>query len=156
MSVYPAPFLDTVGVYPDLLGDLRTWLRAHPYLTALKTGSGASLLNGRVFFRIPDDAIFPLIRIYDAGITKQPGEVPIIDGQIGVDIWGGTYADVTAIRNAVAAAFDLLDSGTLIGSTTVVLNAESGTSVDSPDPDTGAPRKVLTPTVTARALTANG
>lgn len=150
---FPAPFLDTIGVYPDLLGDVRTWLRAHPFLTAV---------TGRVFFRIPDTAVFPLIRIYDAGTTKQPGEVPIVNSLVGVDVWGAvkvagaTYADVDTITRAVAAAFDLLPAGTLIGTGTVILNSESGTTVDSPDPDTGAPRKVLTAALMARALTANG
>lgn len=153
MPVFPAPFLDTIGVYPDLLGDVRTWLRAHPFLTAL---------SGRAFFRIPDKTVFPLLRLYDAGTTKQPGEVPIVNGLVGIDVWGeigvsgATYGDVGEIARAVAAAFDLLPAGTLIGAGTVVLNSESGTIVDSPDPDTGAPRKVLTAALMARALTANG
>lgn len=145
---YPAPFLDNVGVYPDTLGDVRTWLRAHQWVQPL--------VGGRVFFRLPDSPTFPCVRIYDAGTTQQPGEVPIVDTQVGIDVWGGAYADVVAITRAIAAACHMLAAGTLIGSTTVVLNADPGTVVDSPDPDTGQPRKVLTATFTVRAVTANG
>lgn len=145
---YPAPFLAAVGPYPDLLGDLRSWLRTHTWLQPL--------VAGRVFFRIPKGPTFPLIRIYDAGTTRLPGEIPLISGQVGIDIWGGTYQQVKDITNAVAAALDYLPTGSVIGAATVLLNVDVGTAVDSPDPDTGDPRKVLTPTVTARALTLNG
>lgn len=141
------------GLYPDTLGDVRTWLRQHPFLTAL---------SGRVFFRIPDAAAFPLVRIYDAGTVNQAGEAPIIDAQIGVDVWGAlktsgaTYADITAIANNVRAAFHLMHSGTVLGVTTVGLNADVTGSLDNPDPDTGAPRKTLTVLLTCRVITVTG
>ena len=146
MSVYPAPY--SLGVYPDVLGDVRTWLRAHPWVQPS--------VAGRVFFRLPDNPTFPCVRIYDAGTTQQAGETPIIDAQIGVDVWGGTYQQATAITNAIAAACHMLSPGSLIGTSTVVLNADPGTAIDSPDPDTGQARKVLTVTFTARAVTDNG
>lgn len=148
---YPAPFLATVGPIPDYMGDLRGWLRTHPYLTAV---------DGRVFFRIPKPPIlFPLIRLHDAGTTRQAGEAPIYDVALGVEIWGGKPADYATVVNterAVIAAFEYLGAGTLIGAATVVNNVEIGTGLDSPDPDTGAPRKVLTPLLTVRALTQTG
>lgn len=152
---YPAPY--TLGLYPDLMGDARTWLRIHPYLTALKADDNVtSLLAARVFFRIPDVATFPLIQLYDAGTINQPGEAPVVDGQLGLTVWGGTYKQVSDITNAVKAAFHLMPPGTRMGATTVGLNADVTGSVDSPDPDTGAPRKVLTVALTARVLTATG
>lgn len=149
MSIYPAPFLTDIGPVPDYMGDLRTWLRTHPYLTSLAA---------RVFFHIPTSPAFPLVRLSDAGTTRQPGEAPIYDVALGVEIWGGKPADYAAVVNterAVIAAFEYLAAGTLIGAT-VVNNVEIGTGLDSPDPDTGAPRKVLTPTLTVRALTQTG
>ena len=143
---YPAPY--SHGIYPDVLGDVRTWLRAHPWVQPL--------VSGRVFFRLPDNPTFPCVRIYDAGTTQQPGEAPIVDAQVGIDVWGGTYQQVKDITNAIAAACHTLSPGSKIGTTTVVNNADPGTSIDSPDPDTGQPRKVLTATFTARALTDNG
>ena len=150
---FPAPY--TLGVYPDVLGDVRTWLRAHPWMPAT--------VNGRVFFRIPDAPTFPLIRVYDAGTTQTLGEVaPLVTAQIGVDVWGAigvanaTYGDVKTIAHAVAAAFHFLQPGTLLGTTTVALDGEAGTFFDNPDPDTGAPRKTGTCTLYARAKTDNG
>ena len=145
---YRAPFLPAVGPYPDLLGDFRTWLRAHAYLTPL--------VAGRVFFRIPKVPVFPLIRLHDAGTTRQPGETPTVEALLGVEVWGGTFEQVKDITAATVAAFEYLAAGTVVGAATVVLNVEIGTAVDSPDPDTGDARKILTPTILARALTLNG
>lgn len=138
-------------IYADVMGDLRTWLREHPYLTALTNSDNGSLLNGRVFFRIPDATTYPLIRIYRAGGANQDGEAPLEDVQVGIDVWGGSYADVTSIANAVKAALHLMNPGTAIGSGTVGLNADVIGEIDSPDPDTGNARKVLTAVLTVHA-----
>jgi hypothetical protein len=138
-------------IYADVMGDLRSWLRTHPYLTALQDGTGHSLLNARVFFRIPDGPTFPLVRIYRAGGANQDGQVPLEDVQAGIDVWGGSYTDVVAIANAIKAALHLMNPGTRLGSGTVGLNADVIGEIDAPDPDTGNARKVLTALLTVRA-----
>lgn len=139
----PAPYT-THGMYGDVLGDFRGWLRQHPYLTSL---------SGRVFFRIPESPTYPLLRIYRAGGGNQPGDAPIEDVQVGIDIWGGSYGDITTVANGLKAAMHSMPSGTKMGQSTVCLNGEVIGEVDSPDPDTGNPRKVLTVLLTTRSIT---
>lgn len=134
--------MTTTSLYADVMGDLRSWLRAHANLASI---------SGRVFFRIPDDPTFPLIRIYRAGGGNQPGEVPIEDVYVGIDVWGGSYDEVTTLANGVKAALHLMLPDTLLGSTTVGLNADVTGEIDTPDPDTGRPRKTLTALLTVRA-----
>lgn len=150
---YPDPYIN--GLYPDVMIDVRDWLRAHPYLTALQTTSGQSLLNRRVFLRIPKSVTYPLIRVYDAGTVNQTGEAPLEDAQIGLDIWGADHQNVADISRALKAAWHLMPPGTMIGATTVGLDADVIGSVDSPDPDTGNPRKIMTVALTCRVRTAN-
>lgn len=134
--------MTTQAVYADVMGDLRTWLRAHDYLDSV---------DGRVFFRIPVSPTYPLVRLYRAGGGNQPGEVPLEDVQVGIDIWADDYATVTAVGNAVKAALHQMLPDTALGAGTVGLNADVIGDIDAPDPDTGKPRKVLTAVLTVRA-----
>lgn len=129
-------------LYPDVAGDFRSWLRTHPYLTDLQAA--------RVFFRIPGVPNFPLTQMSLLDDTNQDGQAPIVNAMIGLTVWGGSYADVTNIANGIKAACHEMNPGTAIGTSTIGLNAELIGSVDSPDPDDGRPRKVLTVSLTAR------
>ena len=139
----PAPYT-THGLYGDVMGDLRGWLRLHPYLSSL---------SGRVFFRIPERPTVPLLRIHRSGGGNQPGEAPIEDVQVGIDVWGGTYAEIVTLTNDIKSALHLMPSGTHLGTSTVCLNADVIGEVDSPDPDTGSPRKIITALLTVRSVT---
>lgn len=142
------------AIYADTMRDVRAWLRTHPYLTALTATDGTSLLNARVFFRIPNAPSYPLVRIYEINTVNQDGDAPIVDTMIGIDVWGGDYQQVADITLALRAAFHLMAPDAPIGATTIGLNADVIGSVDSPDPDTGRPRKVLTALLTSRARAA--
>lgn len=130
------------ALYSDVAGDVRAWLRAHPYLTPIQ--------DGRVFFRVPDVATFPLTQMSMLNDTNQDGDAPIVDAMISLIVWGGSYDDVCAIANGIKAACHEMQCDTPIGTGTIGLNAEVIGSVDSPDPDTGSPRKAITVSLTAR------
>jgi hypothetical protein len=129
------------AVYPDIMGDVRSWLRVHPYLVDIQ--------GARVFFSIPEGATYPLTQLSMLDDSKQPGEVPLVDAMIGLTLWGA-YGDITNLANGIKAAFDTMPPGTAIGSGTIGLNADVIGSTDGPDPETGTPRKVLTVVLTAR------
>jgi hypothetical protein len=135
-------------LYPDAMPDIRSWLRNHSYL--------ASLSAGRVFFSIPPKITqAPFIRIYRSGGGPQAeSEAPVSDIRVGIDVWGLTGADYTAVRSTVraieAAAHDF-QPGTQLGSTgTIGLNVNVTTAVDTPDPDTGWPRIYMDAIFTVR------
>lgn len=130
-------------VFPDVLGDVRAWLRAHPDLTPL--------VNGRVFFRIPETASFPLIRIYQAGGAVQPGDAPVQDVRLAFDIWGSgkQYAQTTQAKLAVESACHRLPVPCRLG-TTQVGNAQVTSALFLPDPQTGDPRWVVDALFTVR------
>lgn len=132
------------ALYSDVAGDVRSWLRTHPYL--------ADLQAARVFFRIPDVATFPLTQMSVLDDTNEDSEAPIVNALVGLVVWGGTYQQVTDISNGIKAACHEMQPDTLIGAGTVGLNAEVIGATDSPDPDTGSPRKVITVSLTARRL----
>lgn len=139
---YPATYPS--GLYADSMGGVRAWLKAHPYLASI---------NGRVFFRIPVDPVYPLFRIARVGGGPQAGEAPVEDVMVGIDLWGGSYSEISALAAAVKSACHLLSPGTVMG-TCVGLNADVIGDIDAPDPDTGKPRKVLTVLFTVRPVTA--
>lgn len=137
-------------IVPDFLSDARHWLRRHPDLQPL--------VGARVFFRIPDSATFPLQRIYRMGGAMQQGGggIPVQDFLLSIECWGaapGTpqstpFNGYDAVREIVAAtesAIWQLPSGTQINPSgrTLVIDAAVSNAIDSPDPDTGAPRYVL-------------
>ena len=143
--------------YPDYMVDMRAWLRAHPYLV--------NLTAGRVFFRIPPKpSAAPFLRIYQSGGGPQAEEsdAPVMDIRLGIDVWGMAGSDYTAVRktgNALyAIAHDTPALTRLTGpptssyawGNTVHMNLNITTSLDSPDPDTGWPRKVLDAVWTVR------
>lgn len=126
-------------VFPDAMAGLRTWLRTHPDLTGLH--------GGRVFFRVPDGPVYPLVRIYRAGGAVQPGDAPLLDIRVAVEVWGGALGDypaVSALATAIESACHRMPAGLLLdpAGTTVGLNAQVSTWADVPDPDTGWPRRV--------------
>lgn len=129
-------------LYPDVAGDFRSWLRTHEYLTDLQ--------GARVFFRIPDTPAYPLTQLSMLNDPNQDGDMPIVNALIGLTVWGGSYAEVTDIANGIKAACHQMNPDTVIGATTIGLNAEVIGSVDSPDPDDGRPRKVMTVSLDAR------
>lgn len=137
-------------IVPDFLSDARYWLRRQSDLVPL--------VDGRVFFRIPPNAIFPLQRIYRSGggMRQSGGGTPIQDIMLSIECWGAAPDSPTAtssngynaVRSVVAAtesAIWQLTSRTQINPTgqTIVVDAAVLTGIDSPDPETGSPRYVL-------------
>jgi hypothetical protein len=137
-------------VVPDVLSDVRYWLRRQSDLVPL--------VGGRVVFRIPDTMAFPLQRIYRSGggIRQSGGDTPIMDVLVSIECWGAPpntpgsssangYTTVRQIVAATESAIWQLPSRTLLnpGGLTVVVNAAVTNAIDAPDPDTGAPRYVL-------------
>lgn len=131
-------------VFSDVLGDVRTWLRALP---SLQPYTGA-----RAFFAFPLGATFPAIRIYRSGGAPQPGETPLRDPRITVEIASDDPSQFAAISHAsdvLEAEFWALTGP--IGGSTFVLNGQVNTVFDSPDPDDLMPRKFLDVTLTVKA-----
>lgn len=124
--------------FPDVLLDLRTWLRADPTLAAYH--------DGRVFFRIPDNPNqAPFMRIYRSGGAVQAGETPIQDIRVAVEVWGlqnSDYQNVRLLVNALEVLCHSIQVPTPIGAETLLRNAQVTTAFDSPDPDLGWPRFV--------------
>lgn len=130
-------------VFPDVLGDLRYWLRRHPDL--------APITAGRVFFRIPEKpGGWPLQRIYRHGGGARPtgGGAPVQDVLVSVECWHNVDSGYQVLRQLVAAtesAFWTLTSDTLLNpaGTTLAVDAAVTNVIDSPDPETGWPRFVV-------------
>lgn len=125
-------------VVPDVMGDVRTWLRS---LTELSTNLATA---GSVFFSTPEGAATPLIRLTETGLAAQEGETPTWMQRLFIEVIGGKrgdYAKVSAAKNTVCSAIWALTGP--IGSQTRVLNGSIDTVTDQPDPATGAPRKVI-------------
>ena len=124
--------------YPDPLWDLRTWLRAHPLL--------ASLTGDRVFFRVPVTApAAPFIRLYQVGGGPLPTDAPTMAVRASHEVWGTVDADyqkVTQTCQALESLYRYAQS-VLMGAGTILQNAHVTGVVDAPDPDTGAPRRVV-------------
>lgn len=126
-------------VFPDSLNDIRYFLRRHPDLVPFTAG--------RCFFRIPDNATFPLQRIYRTGgaVQQGGGGTPIQDVLVSIECWHDQLGGYTVLRQLVAAtesAVFSLPSRSLINPTgnTLVVDAVCLNVIDSPDPDNGAPR----------------
>lgn len=132
-----------MGAVPDVLGDVRYWLRHHPALTAP--------LSGRVFFRIPDNQTqFPLIRLSrtGGGAMGNGGDLPALRINISLELWHNADSGYNALRSLVAAtetALFNMPAGTLLNpsGTTIALDAMVGNGMDSPDPALGWPRYIL-------------
>lgn len=134
-------------VKPDVMGDVRTALRGlidlEPYI------------NG-VFFNTPLKASFPIIRLTEAGWQMQPGPTPVGVQRVTIEVIGGAlkggvasdYFDVTQAENIVVSWVWALTGP--IGTSTFVLNGDVDTVTDSPDPDDGGPRKVISALFTVR------
>jgi hypothetical protein len=134
--------MPTVYTVPDVLNDVRYWLRRQADLAAVHAG--------RVFFRIPDNqASFPLMRIYrtGGGMRQTGGGAPISDVLISIECWSNLerlYGTVRQLAQVTEAALWSLPSGMQINPAglTVVIDAMVLNVIDSPDPDTGWPRIV--------------
>lgn len=130
---------------PDAMGDICQWIIDHPVL--------APLHGGRVYFRIPDqDPASPFIRISRAGGSLQPGTTPLQDIRVTLEAWVTAYNEAQTLRELVAAiesVFFDVQSPTRTGGTTI-LDASVNASIDSPDPDTGWPRSILSTIFTVR------
>lgn len=126
--------------FPDALPDIRAWLRTSSYTQPL--------IAGRAFFRIPAKAPkSPFVRLYQSGGGPLPTqEVPMETLRIAIEVWattGANYPTVRAVERAIKTGTHLMAPGTLLGTGTRVHRAQVNLAVDSPDPDTGWPRRVL-------------
>lgn len=146
--------MTTSVAFPNAMWDLRYWLRNHPKLSPIH--------DGRVFFRLPDNPVAPLMRLYRSGGGQQPNtEAPISDVRIAVEIWGITdpvtgrsdYQPLTQLQMALEDACLNNAPGTLVNPSgnTILDNANFTTGFDSPDPSTGWPRIICDIICTVKA-----
>lgn len=138
-------------VFPDYMVDLRYWLRNDPILKPMH--------GGRVFFRLPKTTKAPMLRITQVGGGQQlNSESPIMDIQFTTEVWGMQDSDYQAVRQ-ICLALEHICWAWVAGdppnplSNTRMYNASFNTSFDSPDPETGWPRKICHITATVMAIT---
>jgi hypothetical protein len=132
----------TTIIFSDPMIDIRYWLRNDPTLQPLH--------NGRVFFRMPDRPVAPLMLIRNmAGGPALDSEVPNETLQVMVESFGLQNADYQAVRQLDAALKSVAQSWWKQTNTTInptgnsrLVAANYLTGYDSPDPDTGWPRRV--------------
>jgi hypothetical protein len=140
-------------IVPDVLLDLRSWLRTEATLVPYHAG--------RVFFSLPSfvftsaDTAYTangslVMRLYRTGGGMRAGtEIPIDDAVIAIECWGGKGADyqnVRAMALATMSAFHHLGTaaeGLASSATSKVLNSTCTGAIDSPDPESGWPRQIL-------------
>lgn len=133
-------------IFSDALLDIRAWLRADPDMRAFH--------SGRVFYRIPDNPSgYPLLRLYRVGGgTSATSEVPEQTIRIGLEVWGAVNSDYSKVRQLVTAIESSFhQASNLVVGGTLIQNASIQGSIDSPDPDTGCPRFIITGLVNLRA-----
>lgn len=118
------------ALLPDLDAVLITWLVEHPALAPLHQGRvGLDLAAGSG----------PAVRVASlGGVQDHPWQG---ESEYQVELWGGTDADANLLaRTAVAAVDDFrgpVVDGFVIGSWVTLR------PLDSPDPDTNRPRKII-------------
>lgn len=133
-------------IFSDALIDIRAWLRADTDMKALH--------GGRVFFRIPDVISgSPFMRLsHIGGYTSATSDVPEQSFRINLEAWGQQNGDYTKVRQLVVAATSTLHQvQNLHVGGTLIQDASLQGSLDSPDPDTGWPRVIMTGLVNLRA-----
>lgn len=129
--------------FTDAEGALRTYLRAQT----------SGTFAGRVFFDVPlGTPTFPLAVIGRIGGGPQPGEAPVEDVRVSIDVWAQSKKD------AIDAAREVV--GVITGICSTALDAETfgyNGQVDSViwlpqvDVDRRLARYVVDATVTVRA-----
>jgi hypothetical protein len=125
-------------VFPDVMVDLRYWLRNDPTLNPLH--------GGRVFFRLPKTTQAPMVRLTRIGGGVQTNsETPLQDISVIMEVWGMQNSDYQAVRQlslAIESVCHQYVPGTPLNPTgnTIMHNANFTYSADAPDPDTGWPR----------------
>lgn len=136
-------------IIPDWLPDVRSWLKAHPYLVDL-TGQ-------RVFWVIPDNpSSWPVLRVYSAsGATQVPGmEAPLFDARASIEIVGkGRAGWNTARQTAIAvqsAVFDL-QSGRLVPGGATYCTGAAVTACPEMPFENGDPRFIADVVFTVRS-----
>jgi len=132
-------------IYPDVMAGVRAWARADADL--------AALVAGRVFFRIPDRPVYPLIRLYRAGGGPMPGEAPLVTARVAFDCWAADYATASRLARTVESSADQLVPG-VAAAGVWFYDASPDQSRDLPDPASGRPRVVVDVLFTCRAVAA--
>lgn len=134
---------------PDAMGDINEWIINHPVLSPLH--------GGRVYFQIPDvTPAAPFIRMSRAGGSLQAGSTPLQDIRVTFEVWVTALNEAPSLRQLVAAmesVFFDLQSPTIANpetGDTTILNVDINAALDSPDPDTGWPRSILSTVFTVR------
>lgn len=135
-------------IIPDWQPDVRSWLKAHPYLVPL--------VGGRVFNVLPDNpSQFPCLRLYtSAGIAQVPGmEAPLFDARASVEVVGKGRSSYNATRQAAiavqSAVFDLIPGRLVAGGETYCAGAYVTACPDMPF-ENGDPRYVADVVFTVR------
>lgn len=132
----------TTLVYADVEGAVRDWLKDASEI--------AALVDGRVFFAIPEPTNWPLIVVHQVSGGPDAGEAPISNSLIQIDCWSGptktgkaNKAEATEVMNAVVGAVQSLTCGTSMGTAGVALGARIQNVSWLPDPDTNQARYVV-------------
>ena len=131
-------------IVPDVIADVRAWLRSQPSLAALH--------GGRVFYRVPDPAKvggWPLLRLYrlGGGIIEEGGDTTTSQVDLSIEVWHNQTQGYTTVRQLallLESVIKKIPAGTVINpaGSTVVLSGHVTNTIDSPDPDSGWPRMV--------------
>ncbi len=131
---------------PDLLPAVKAWIIA--------TG----IVGGRCWYRLPlNPKQVPFARISrSGGGPEADSQIPVTRITVLVEFWGMANSDYDVVRGAGLAleqATHAINGPSWAGADTgvVILAANVLTSMDSPDPDTGWPRYLVTLSVTGRA-----
>lgn len=135
----------------DVEGAVRDHLRAQ----------NISNLGTRVFFGVPDGSpTYPLATVQRVGGGDDPGEAPIDQALLQVDVWGRLdpaghtdKAQARAVADDVRAAFHAIRGATALTATVTAYGAAVEADLWAPDP-AGRGRYSITVLVTARAAVA--
>jgi hypothetical protein len=135
-----------VSNWPDVEGELRSYLRADAGV--------AALVGARVFFGVPKraaEATFPLVVVRRVGGGQDGSDAPVDVALMQIDCWGsiangnGLKAGATALVNAVRSSLEAVGTD----STAVLKGANVETVLWLPEADNDRPRYSVTAVVTA-------
>ena len=132
---------------PDVEGGIRDALRAD-------TGMDA-LVDGRVFFGVPENATWPLVTVQRVGGGDDPGEAPIDLALVQIDCWGAmrNKSQAWAAAAAVRSWAQSVRRATALNTEVTAYSVTVESVLWAPDP-ADRPRYSVTALVMARATNA--
>ena len=134
---------------PDVEGGVRDALRADTAVDAL--------VDGRVFFGVPENATWPLVTVQRVGGGDDPGEAPIDLALVQIDCWGAmrNKSQAWAVAAAVRSWAQSVRRATALTEEVVAYGVTVQSVLWAPDP-ADRPRYVITAAVMARSANAEG